>query len=59
MVGDLDTVLTLTLEATAEGTRLLIVQSGFTPAQKQNFGGARYGWRVMSGRLVELLTRIP
>jgi hypothetical protein len=35
------------------------VQSGFKPDQKQNFAGARYGWKMMSGKLVELLARIP
>ena len=51
----LDTVVTFTLEPTASGTRLSIVQSGFREDQKQNFGGARYGWRMMGGRLEELL----
>jgi uncharacterized protein YndB with AHSA1/START domain len=56
VVGDfLDTVVTFTLAPTASGTLLSIVQSGFKPDQKQNFGGARYGWRLMSKRLVELL----
>jgi uncharacterized protein YndB with AHSA1/START domain len=58
VVGDIDTVVTFTLTATASGTRLSVVQSGFTPDQKKNFGGARYGWRMMGGKLVELLTRI-
>ena len=26
--------------------------------QKQNFGGARYGWKMMGGKLVDLLGRI-
>ena len=55
----LDTVVTSTLTPTAAGTRLHLVQSGFKPDQKQNFGGARYGWRMMGGKLVELLARIP
>jgi uncharacterized protein YndB with AHSA1/START domain len=57
-VGDIDTVVTFTLAPTPSGTRLTVVQSGFKPEQKRNFGGARYGWRLMSGRLVELLERI-
>lgn len=59
-VGDmgLDTVVTLTLMPTPSGTRLSLVQSGFKPAQKQNWGGARYGWRMMGGKLVSLLERI-
>ena len=61
VVGEdwLDTVVTFTLAPTAWGTRLSIVQSGFKPDQKQNFGGARYGWRMMGGKLVELLARMP
>jgi uncharacterized protein YndB with AHSA1/START domain len=61
VVGDmaLDTVVTFTLTPTASGTRLSLVQSGFKPDQKQNFGGARYGWRLMGGKLVDLLARIP
>ena len=55
----LETVVTFTLTPTASGTRLSLVQSGFKPDQKQNFGGARYGWRMMGGKLVELLARIP
>jgi len=58
-VGDLDTVVTFTLAATPSGTRLSIVQSGFTPDQKRNFGGARYGWRLMGGRLTDLLAKLP
>jgi uncharacterized protein YndB with AHSA1/START domain len=60
IVGDfLDTVVTFTLSPTETGTRLSIVQSGFKPDQKQNFGGARYGWRMMGGRLVDVLARLP
>ena len=55
----LDTVVTFTLTPTASGTRLSLVQSGFKPDQKQAFGGARYGWRMMGERLVDLLARIP
>jgi uncharacterized protein YndB with AHSA1/START domain len=55
----LDTVVTFTLTPTASGTRLVIVQSGFKPEQKQEFGGARYGWRMMGSKLVDLLERIP
>jgi|SRR5688572_5178989 len=60
VVGDnwLDTVVTFTLTPTASGTRLALVQSGFKPDQKQNFGGARYGWKLMGGKLVDLLARI-
>lgn len=57
VVGDLDTVVTFTLTPTAAGTRLSLAQSGFKPEQKQNFGGARYGWKMMGERLVGLLAR--
>ena len=60
VVGDmLDTVVTFTLTPSASGTRLSLVQSGFKPDQKQNFGGARYGWKMMGGKLVDLLARLP
>jgi uncharacterized protein YndB with AHSA1/START domain len=59
VVGDIDTVVTVTLTPTASGTRLSLVQSGFKPDQKQNFGGARYGWKMMGGKLVDLLARLP
>jgi hypothetical protein len=35
------------------------VQSGFTPDQQQDFGGARYGWKMMGGKLVDLLAKTP
>lgn len=54
----LDTVVTFTLTPTESGTRLSLVQSGFKPEQKQNFGGARYGWKLMGGKLVDLLARL-
>ncbi len=54
----LDTEVTFTLTPTVSGTHLLLVQSGFTPEQKQNFGGARYGWRMMGEKLINLLGRI-
>jgi uncharacterized protein YndB with AHSA1/START domain len=59
-VGDmeLDTVVTFTLTPTESGTHLSLVQSGFKPDQKREFGGARYGWTMMSGKLVELLERV-
>ena len=55
----LDTVVTFTLTPTASGTRLSLVQSGFKSDQKRESGGARYGWKMMGGKLVELLARIP
>ena len=59
VVGDIDTVVTFTLAPTASGTRLSLEQSGFKLDQKKNFGGARYGWRMMGAKLVDLLARNP
>jgi uncharacterized protein YndB with AHSA1/START domain len=61
VVGDMeiDTVVTFTLTPTASGTRLSLLQSGFRPDQKGAFGGQRYGWNMMGGKLVDLLARIP
>ena len=54
----LETVVTFTLAPTTTGTRLNLVQSGFKPDQKREFGGARYGWNMMGGKLAELLAGI-
>lgn len=56
-VGAMATVVTFTLTPTAEGTRMSLVQSGFRPDQRHNFGGARYGWKMMGGKLVDLLEK--
>ncbi|MDX2007625.1 MAG: SRPBCC domain-containing protein [Meiothermus sp.] len=57
VVGDIDTVVTFVLTPTPSGTRLTLVQTGFKPHQRQNFGGAKYGWKLMGGRLLELLEK--
>ncbi|MEK8022539.1 MAG: SRPBCC domain-containing protein [Candidatus Hydrogenedentota bacterium] len=59
VVGEMDTVVTFTLTPTASGTRLVLVHSGFKSTQKQNYGGARYGWKMMGEKLFELLARRP
>lgn len=59
IVGDMDTVVTFTLAPTETGTRLRLEQSGFREDQKQNFGGARYGWQLMGGKLVDVLADLP
>ena len=59
VVGDIDTIVTFTLTPTASGTRLFLEQSGFKPDQKRESGGARYGWKMMGGKLVDLLARLP
>ncbi len=55
----LETVVTFTLTPTTSGTRLVLVQSGFTRDQKRESGGARYGWKMMGGKLIDLLERLP
>lgn len=55
----LETVVTFTLTPTPSGTRLSLVQSGFKPDQKREFGGARYGWTTMGAKLADLLGRLP
>lgn len=55
VVGDLDTIVSFSLAESARGTRLTIVQSGFREDQKRNFGGARYGWRMFTEKLVAVL----
>lgn len=60
VVGDMfiDTVVTFTLTPVATGTRLSLVQTGFKPENKPAFGGQRYGWNLMGGKLVDLLEKI-
>lgn len=58
-VPGMDTVVTFTLAPTESGTTLTIEQTGFKPEQKREFGGARYGWKMMGEKLVELLARLP
>ncbi|MET0340332.1 MAG: SRPBCC domain-containing protein [Polyangiales bacterium] len=55
VVGEMDTVVTFTLAPTATGTLLSLVHTGFKPHQKQNFGGARYGWNLMGAKLFATL----
>ena len=58
VVGDMHWVVTFTLTPTTSGTRLSLVQSGFTPDQRKNAAGARYGWKMMGGKLADLLGRM-
>ena len=55
----LETVVTFTLTPTASGTRLSLVQSGFNEQQAREFGGARYGWKMMGEKLFQLLGKVP
>jgi hypothetical protein len=36
----------------------VVVDSGFKPSQKQASGGARYGWKMMGGKLIDLLEKV-
>ena len=54
----LETVVTFELTPTGAGTRLSIVQAGFNEKQAREFGGARYGWNMMGGKLVQLLEKL-
>lgn len=56
---NLKSVVTFTLTPTAAGTHLRVEQSGFRPAQKQAYGGARVGWQQFLGKLEQLLARSP
>lgn len=49
----LDTRVSYRLEAEGQGTRVLFEHSGFT--QPQARGGADYGWRLMHGKLAEIV----
>lgn len=57
VAAGIDTVVTFTLVPTAAGTHLSVVQSGFSTEQKREFGGARYGWNMMVGKLAETLAK--
>jgi uncharacterized protein YndB with AHSA1/START domain len=58
-VPGMDTIVTFTLTPTQAGTRLSLLQSGFQPHHKREFGGARYGWASMGAKLSDLLERLP
>jgi len=58
VVGDLDTIVTFTLTPKESGTLLSLVHTGFKLDQKENLAGARYGWKMMGGRLVDLLAKV-
>lgn len=59
VVGEmLNTEVVFTLTPTPEGTSLTVVQSGFRDDQKQNWGGARYGWKLMGGKLEGVLAKL-
>ncbi len=51
----LGSVVVWTLVATEGGTLVRMEQSGFTPEQKSEYGGARYGWQKFIGNLERVL----
>ncbi|MDY6944991.1 MAG: SRPBCC domain-containing protein [Pseudomonadota bacterium] len=53
----LRSVVTFTLTPTSTGTLLRMEQTGFGPAQKQAYGGAKAGWQQFLGKLEQLLGR--
>ncbi|MBC7842012.1 MAG: SRPBCC domain-containing protein [Gemmatimonadaceae bacterium] len=54
----LDTVVTFTLRPTATGTLLSLAHTGFVlPGQRGALGGTRYGWNLMTTRLIDTLAR--
>ena len=54
---DLRSVVTFTLTPTSSGTHLRVEQAGFSPTQKQAFGGAQAGWKQFLAKLDEVLAR--
>ena len=57
--GQIDTVVTWTLTATATGTRLHLEHAGFGPADEMAFKGLGEGWRKMKGgRILEILANL-
>ncbi|WP_309672046.1 SRPBCC domain-containing protein [Gemmatimonas sp.] len=53
----IDTVVTFSLQPTASGTHLSIAHTGFQlPAHHGALKGTRYGWSLMTGRLVSSLS---
>ena len=52
---NLQSVVTMTLTPTRTGTLLRMEQAGFSPQQKQAYGGARAGWNQFFDKLQSLL----
>lgn len=54
---NLQSVVTFTLTPTSTGTHLHMQQSGFRPAQKQAYQGAKHGWKGFFTALEGVLAR--
>lgn len=57
-VPGMETVVGFALPPTETGNRLVLVQSGFKPHQKREFGAAGYGWTMMGRKLADRLGRL-
>lgn len=53
----LKSVVTYTLTPTATGTHLRVEQAGFSPEQKQAYGGAHAGWKNFLTKLEEVTAK--
>lgn len=54
---NLESTVTFTLTPTRGGTHLRMEQTGFRPAQKQAYGGAKAGWQQFFTKLEQVLAR--
>ena len=55
---NLQSVVTMTLTPTSNGTQLRMEQSGFRPDQQQAYHGAKGGWQQLFAALEQVLARI-
>ncbi len=55
VAGDLNTRVDYRLETDGRGTKVFFEHSGFE--QEHAYGGAVYGWKLMHGKLDEILAR--
>ncbi|MNU10165.1 hypothetical protein D3C72_2571620 [compost metagenome] len=51
----METVVTWTLDATSQGTRLRMEQAGFRLDQEQAYQGAQYGWQNFFTQLEQVV----
>ena len=54
----LESVVTFTLTATGNGTRLRMEQTGFRSDQQQAYAGAKFGWQRFFANLEQTLARL-
>lgn len=58
-VGDMHWVILWTLTPAEGGTHVRMEQSGFSPEQKANYQGAKWGWQKFFTSLEQILNRVP